>query len=105
VFFLTLEAGGERTVINGRDGRSPPLFHHGVIIVLLVCHSNLSVSPGTRAAPFVNPEENRAGAGGDFGGPGSLPVSPICIGTGSFISHTKLVTNISLILHRKTKDV
>lgn len=57
VFFFTLEAGGKRTVINGATRASPLLFHHGVIIVLLVCHGNLSASPGTSAAPFVKPEE------------------------------------------------
>lgn len=50
-----------------------------MIIVLLVCHSNLSVSPGTRAAPFVNPEENR---GGGSEGPAAIRFSLFVSGLG-----------------------
>ena len=89
VFFLTLEAGGKRTVINGATRHSPRLFHHGVIIVLLVCQSNLSVSPRTSSLLFVNPGKRQDSRGSDSNRARLASSFPICPKTRSFISSGK----------------
>lgn len=94
VFFLTLEAGGKRTVINGATRASPPLFHHGVIIVLLVCHGNLSASPGTSAAPFVKPEEREGILAARLRSGSGFPYSRL--GWLIYISHKKLSEILAL---------